>query len=144
MPETKTMLILRGIAGHYAGRDWQRGALDEPPALEYARRRGYVGQVLDVAGATGEKSEQTLMALAAFHRDPSVAALYGFSGGGYNVRHVIDLLAPAERTRLELIVVLGAPGNKKGLYKGPWELVYRTDPPGGHMDGPKALLASLH
>jgi len=23
------MLILRGIAGHYAGRDWPRGALDE-------------------------------------------------------------------------------------------------------------------
>jgi hypothetical protein len=37
------MLILRGIAGHYSGRDWPRGALDEPPALEYTRRRGYVG-----------------------------------------------------------------------------------------------------
>ena len=48
-----TMLILRGIAGHFAGRDWPRGALDEPPALEYARRRGYVGEVLDVDGATG-------------------------------------------------------------------------------------------
>ena len=63
MPEKK-MLILRGIAGHYAGRDWPRGALDEPPALEYARRKGYVGQVLDVAGATGPQSPQTKMALA--------------------------------------------------------------------------------
>ena len=52
MSEMK-MLILRGITGHYAGRDWPRGALDEPSALEYARRKGYVGQVLDVAGATG-------------------------------------------------------------------------------------------
>jgi len=43
MPELK-MLILRGIAGHYSGRDWPRGALDEPPALEYARRRGYAGK----------------------------------------------------------------------------------------------------
>jgi hypothetical protein len=78
MPEVK-MLILRGIAGHYAGRDWPRGALDEPSALEYGRRKGYVGQVLNVAGATGPKSSQTLMALAEFHRDPTVAALYGFS-----------------------------------------------------------------
>ncbi len=142
MPDMK-MLILRGIAGHYAGRDWPRGALDEPPALEYARRKGYVGQVLDVAGATGPNSEQTLMALAEFHRDETVAALYGFSGGGYNVRHIIKALPHDELSRLQLVVVLGAPNNPSNLYKGPWELVYRTDPPGGHMDGPRALLASL-
>lgn len=138
------MLILRGIAGHYAGRDWPRGALDEPSALEYARRKGYVGQVLDVAGATGPNSAQTRMALAEFHRDPTVTALYGFSGGGYNVLHIIKAMAPAERTRLRLVVVLGAPKNSPMLYKGPWELVYRRDPPGGHMDGPRALLATLH
>ena len=143
MPDVK-MLILRGIAGHYAGRDWPRGALDEPSALEYARRRGYVGEVLDVAGATGPDKPQTQMALAEFHRDPTVTALYGFSGGGYNVRHIIKALAPVERARLRLVVVLGAPNNPSSLYKGPWELVYRTDPPGGHMDGPRALLATLH
>jgi hypothetical protein len=142
MAEMK-MLILRGIAGRYSGKDWPRGALDEPPALEYARRKGYVGQVLDVAGATGANSPQTKMALAEFHRDSTVSALYGFSGGGYNVRHIINALAPAERDRLKLIVVLGAPKNPSNLYKGPWELVYRLDPPGGHMDGPRALLASL-
>jgi len=27
------------------------------------------------------------------------------------------------------------------LYRGHWELVYRLDPAGGHMDGPRALLA---
>ncbi len=138
------MLILRGIAGHYAGRDWPRGALDEPPALEYAKRRGYVGEVLDVAGKTGANSPQTKMALATFHRDDTVAALYGFSGGGYNVLHIIHALSHDDRQRLKLIVVLGAPKNPPHLYKGPWELVYRTDPPGGHMDGPRALLASLH
>jgi hypothetical protein len=143
MPEVK-MLILRGIAGHYAGRDWPRGALDEPSALEYGRRKGYVGQVLNVAGATGPKSSQTLMALAEFHRDPTVAALYGFSGGGYNVLHIIKALAPVERARLRLVVVLGAPKNPPNLYKGSWDLVYRTDPPGGHMDAPRALLATLH
>jgi hypothetical protein len=142
MPDPK-MLILRGIAGHYAGRDWPRGALDEPPALEYAHRRGYVGEVLDVAGATGANSPQTQTALAAFHRDRAVAALYGFSGGGYNVLHIINALPYAEFARLRLIVVLGAPKNPSHLYRGPWELVYRLDPPGGHMDGPRALLASL-
>src|SRR5262245_1100257 len=115
------MLILRGIAGHYSGRDWPRGALDEPPALEYARRRGYVGQVLDVAGATGKKSEQTLMALAEFRRDETVAALYGFSGGGYNVWHIIKALSEPERVRLKLVVVLGAPKNPSHMYRGTWE-----------------------
>ena len=136
------MLILRGIAGHYAGRDWPRGALDEPSALEYARRRGYVGRVLDVAGATGPNSQQTRMALAEFRRDGAVAALYGFSGGGYNVLHIINALTDTERARLRLVVVLGAPRNPSALYRGPWELVYRRDPPGGHMDGPRALLAT--
>ena len=141
----KKMLILRGIAGHYAGRDWPRGALDEPPALEYASRRGYVGQVLDVAGKTGEKSPQTLMALAEFNRDETVAAFYGFSGGGYNILHILKALPTDKRSRIELLVVLGSePGNSRNNYKGPWELIYRGDPPGGHMDGPRALLATLH
>jgi uncharacterized protein (TIGR02594 family) len=142
--EGMSILILRGIAGHYGGRDWPRGALDEPPALEYARRRGYVGKVLDVAGATGSHSPQTRMALDEFRRDQTVAGLYGFSGGGYNVLHIIHALTPAERARLRLVVVLGAPRNPSTLYRGPWELVYRHDPPGGHMDGPRALLATLH
>jgi hypothetical protein len=137
------MLILRGIAGHFDGRDWPRGALYEAPALEYARRKGYDGQVLDVAGATGENNPQTQMALAEFHRDTAVTALYGFSGGGYNVLRIINALAPSERTRIQLVVVLGAPKNLPNLYKGPWDLVYRLDPPGGHMDGPRALLATL-
>lgn len=136
------MLILRGIAGRYSGRDWPRGALDEPSALEYARRRGYVGQVLDVAGATGKNKPQTVMALAEFRRDETVTALYGFSGGGYNVWHIIDALSKAERARLRLVVVLGAPKNPSHMYKGPWELVYRTDPPEGHMAGPRVLLGS--
>ena len=140
----KKMLILRGIAGHYAGKDWPRGALDEPPALEYASRRGYVGQVLDVAGTTGAKSPQTLMALSEFHRDDSLKAFYGFSGGGYNVLHIIKALPQDELSRIELLVVLGAePKNSRNNYKGPWELIYRGDPPGGHMAGPRALLATL-
>lgn len=139
--QSAKMLILRGIAGRFSGREWPKGALDEPPALEYARRRGYVGQVLDVAGATGPNKPQTLMALTEFRRDTNVAALYGFSGGGYNVAHIITALSQAERGRIKLIVVLGSPLNAAYVYKGSWELVYRKDPPGGHMDGPRALLA---
>jgi hypothetical protein len=143
-----TMLILRGKAGHYGGKDWPRGALDEPPALEYAQRRGYSGKVLDIAGVAVENSPQTRMALAEFRRDVDVAAIYGFSAGGYNVLHFLDSLSPVECKRLRLVVVLGAPGNSADKYNahkfsGNWELVYRTDPPEGHMHGPKVLLASL-
>jgi hypothetical protein len=135
------MLILRGIAGHFDGKDWPRGALYEAPALEYASRRGYEGEVLDIAGTAFKNSPQAKMALAEYRRDQTVAALYGFSGGGYNLYHVIKALKEDERDRLQLVVVLGAPKNATTLYKGPWEIVYRLDPPGGHMDGPRALLA---
>jgi hypothetical protein len=139
------MLILRGTTGHFDGRDWPRGALREAPALEYAKRRSYEGQVLDIAGKAYTGSPQHRLALKEYRRDRTVAALYGFSGGGYNVRHVIDDLDKAERSRLALVVVLGAPLNDASLYDGPWELVYRRDPPPPleHMDGPAALLAEL-
>lgn len=143
-----TMLILRGKAGHYDGRDWPRGALYEQPALHYAKKRGYVGRVLDIRGdPTGESSPQTGSALTEFDKDPTITALYGFSAGGYNVFHVLTRLKQEYRDRLELVVVLGAPDRKEHWYtsknfKANWKLVYRTDPPeakGGHMGGPQAL-----
>jgi hypothetical protein len=137
------MLILRGKAGFYDGQNWPRGALYEQPALDYASRRGYTGQVLDMAGVAFTGSPQHLAALAEYRRDRTITALYGFSAGGYNVRHVIDDLKKDERDRLALVVVLGAPENSPSLYSGPWEVVYRRDPPGGHMDGPRALLAEF-
>jgi hypothetical protein len=93
-----TMLILRGLPGNYAGRDWPRGALDEPPAIEYARRRGYNGVVLDMPGSRhGAHSQQSLMALDKFRRDESITALYGFSAGGYCVMHILHALSAEER-----------------------------------------------
>jgi hypothetical protein len=136
-----TMLILRGIAGHFAGKDYPHGALDEPAALDYARRRGYLGRVLDVSGEVYKDSPQVVEALAEIRRDQSIGALYGFSGGGYNAAHILDDLTDAERDRIKLVIVLGAPKNSPDLYKGPWELVYRTDP--SHMNGPRALLGEL-
>lgn len=138
----QTMLILPGIASSGGLHD-SRGLLDRKSALEYARRRGYVGRVLDIPGDAYAGSPQAQAATRAIRNDTSITALYGFSGGGYNVRHVIENLTRAERGRLKLVVILGAPRNPKSLYAGPWELVYRTDPFAGHMAGPKALLAEL-
>jgi hypothetical protein len=75
--------------------------------------------------------------------DPSITALYGFSGGGYNVRWILQALTADEKKRIHLVVVLGAPKNDPSLYRGMWELVYRLDPPAGHMAGPKALVDSV-
>src|SRR5713101_4582009 len=80
-----TMLILRGITNLKVWPKYPNGALDEPPALEYASKRGYVGRVLDVSGETGDRSPQTRRALHEFLFDSTITALYGFSGGGYNV-----------------------------------------------------------
>jgi hypothetical protein len=138
------MLILRGKAGYYEGQDWPRGALHEGPALDYATARGYDGRVLDIAGKAFKGSPQHKLALEEYRGDLTVGALYGFSAGGYNVFHVINDLTSAERGRLQLVVVLGAPERSAASFKGPWELVYRRDPPSGHMNGPDALLAELN
>ena len=83
------------------------------------------------------------LALREFRQDQSVQAFYGFSGGGYNLRHIVRALTANEKTRIRKLVVLGAPKNPASLYAGPWDLVYRLDPPSGHMDGPRVLLAEL-
>ena len=137
------MLIMRGVAGVYDGRHWPRGAMHEGPALEYAKRRGYDGKVLDISGEAQAGSPQSKLALKEYRRDSTITALYGFSGGGYNIYHVIHGMKKDEKDRLQLVIVLGAPKMKASAVQGSWELVYRVDPPGGHMDGPRALLAEL-
>jgi hypothetical protein len=147
-----TMLILRGITNLKVWPKYPNGALDEPPALEYASKRGYVGRVLDVSGETGDKSPQTRRALHEFLSDSTITALYGFSGGGYNVYHILNRLKEEQRGLLELVVVIGVESNKlsahalnSNRYNAHWELVYRNDPPPPltHIDGPRALLAGL-
>lgn len=145
---SRKMLILRGISGTFCGQKYSNGALDEPSALQYARRRQYEGYVLDASGETGDNSIQTRRALTAFRRDKTITALYGFSGGGYNVWHILKQLKATEKERLELVVVLGAPKTPEHQFKGTWELVYRVDPKGDgpdtdgcrHMSGPRVLL----
>lgn len=135
------MLILRGMAGTYDGVSYPRGALHEDAAVAYARGRGYEGVVLDVAGVGAENSRQHLEALRVFRDDPNITALYGFSAGGYNLRHIINDLTDEEKKRLNLVVCIGAPQLNRKLLRGTWELVYRNDP--SHMDGPFSLLGEL-
>jgi len=154
------MLILRGNsapAGTYPDEQgkniaWPLGALHVSAASEYAKRRGYEAVVLDVAGQPqSQESPQAKAALKKFFEDQAVCAFYGFSGGGYNLRHILDRLAshdPDALHRIDLIVVLGAPLQPKAAYEAfkynpvarkkvhpaqwedaRWEMVYGTNPP---------------
>jgi len=144
---------------------WPLGALHVEAAKTYAQRRGYEPIVFDIGGyPQGPGSPQSTAALKLIRNDTEVHALYGFSGGGYNVRHILKALAdksPALLTQINLVVVIGSP-NKAGndaLYKpavfgkqASWELVFRCNPPRElmpqglgpkvptHMFGPDVLL----
>lgn len=166
----KKMLILRGTTGYLPDENgklhnYKKGALHEPAAKEYARRKGYEGVVLDVSGNHGpgktrETSPQTLLAVDEFYRDKAIAAFYGFSGGGYNVWWILHkkLTTEADFKRIELVVVIGAPIRDEAEYKasnfpgGNWDLVYKKNPQLGdpfvprgvkdaHMFGPEWLLS---
>ena len=163
------MLILRGNHGSHPDeqgktRNYTKGALHEQAAIEYARRKGYDGIVLDISGDRGggktrASSPQTVMALKEFNKGDAITAFYGFSGGGYNVYWILQTLKDQEEClkRIKLLVVLGTPETSasafgKSNYKGGnWELVYRKDPlssakfvpkgvKDGHMFGPEGLL----
>ena len=96
------MVILRGNsapAGTYPDEQgknvaWPVGALHVWAATEYARRLGYEAVVLDVPGQPqSQKSPQATAALKKFLEDQAVTVFYGFSGGGYNLKHILDYLA---------------------------------------------------
>ena len=115
------MLILRGNsagAGTYPDEQgktpaWPLGALHVKAAEDYAKFLSYEPVVLDVPGQPqSQHSPQATAALKAFHEDPMICALYGFSGGGYNLRHILEYLAanePLSLRRIFLVVVIGAP-----------------------------------
>ena len=96
------MLILRGVASS----EKPRGQLDDRAALEYARRLGFRGEVLDVAGNPGLNSAQVQIARERIHEDQSIKAIYGFSGGGYNARIIWAQLTTPERDRIRKVVVV--------------------------------------
>ena len=135
---TGVMLILRGIANS----EHPRGQLDDQSALEYARRAGFQGEVLDVAGDTGADSPQVGMALERIRRDDTVTAIYGFSGGGYNARQIWKELTAAERERVRKVIVIGSPEVAKADFPESSDVLIKADPPEGHLAGPKVLLES--
>ena len=153
------MVILRGnkaAAGTFPDENgskpaWPVGALHVDAAREYGSRRGYDPVVLDIPGnPQGETSPQAKAAIKKFVDDPSVSAFYGFSGGGYNLRHILISLAtnhPDQLHRIGLVVVLGAPDRPEFEFASSkynalarnsahgrsweaanWELVYKKDP----------------
>ncbi len=120
----EVMLILRGVANA----EHPRGQLDDNSALEYARRLGYRGEVLDVAGGNGA---QVKMALERIRRDDEVTALYGFSGGGYSTQRIWSQLDADERARIGKVVVIGSPGVDEDDFPGSTDVVIKQDPPAG-------------
>lgn len=165
-----TMVILRGnkadVDGGYPDERgkviaWPVGALHVQPAIDFARRLGYDATVLDVPGNhASDTSPQTTAALAAFHADETVTAFYGFSGGGYNLWHILNRLAtdePESLHRIDRVVALGSPNTKFGgkrLYEphryndiarkqvkewkdADWKVIYRLDPESRQL--PKGL-----
>lgn len=143
--EKPIMLILRGLPGNYDGRHWPHGALYEGPALEFAYRKGFIGEVVDLPGDTTSepklKRKQVAYVLDRIRSDPKIQALYGFSAGGYNIKWILELLEERYRQYLKLVVLVGAPGARPR--RGSYDLIIFDDPPQGHMQGPQALLNTL-
>ena len=133
MSGPKKMLILRGNdskAGTFPDEQgkkiaWPIGALHVEATRKYARSLGYEPVVFDIPGRPqGPHSPQTNAAVTAFlgDKDQADTGLYGFSGGGYNVRHILARLAsdePLSLHRIDRVVVIGSPNDYGGkdLYK---------------------------
>ena len=94
---------------------WPDGALHETFAREYARRLGCDAIVVHKSGwPQNETSPQTEAVMDLFRANSDIAALYGFSGGGYNVKHILARLArewPEDFQGIHLVVVLGSPNS---------------------------------
>jgi len=122
------MLILRGI----------RNQLHEEPAKQYALLQNFTPEVLDVSGETGPGSPQVRAALKRI-REGGVVALYGFSGGGYNVVHIWRALTQDEKNEMELLVVLGSPGVEVSSVPEALVVIF-DDPHTAHMEQPAKFL----
>jgi hypothetical protein len=159
------MLILRGNSagkGKYPDEKgnlpaWPIGALHVGAAEKYASLMHFKPVVLPIPGQPqSETSPQATEAVKQFLEDQSVCAFYGFSGGGINLRYILDSLAknhPETLERIQVVVVIGAPENpridyhkttindmakkvmaKKRIDTTNWTpahywLIYRTNPP---------------
>jgi hypothetical protein len=120
------MVILRGNSakagkfpdekGNYPA--WPIGALHVKAAEDYAKRLNYDPITLPIPGDYPQSAdtEQSKAALKTFREDELVCAFYGFSGGGYNLRWMLEALAKKEPQllhRIDRIIVIGAPNEDK-------------------------------
>lgn len=126
------MLILRGI----------KNLLHEEPAKAYAELWGFVPEVLDASGETGQYSDQTNKAIARIQKG-DIEAIYGFSGGGYNAVHIWSRLSEEHKRAIKKIVVVGSPGVTKADFDGVKDVTIWNKPGVAHMEQPAALLESV-
>jgi hypothetical protein len=184
MAKNGKMVILRGTSDPHGKNKlpdefgkpakWPIGALHVRAAEDFARKRGYEPKTLGLEGQQslykgkqvreflklfaglilGRKSYENDMELKP---DLDIHALYGFSGGAYNVWWILNFLAenqPDDLQRVNLVVVLGldkqykrkadyewakyqAIAIKHGVHSGAWdkdkwkngwETIYHTNP----------------
>jgi hypothetical protein len=152
------MLIMRGNAagpGVYEDENgktpaWPKGALHDGAAIEYARLLDFNPKVLDVTGSSNhgnrDTSEGTVCALECFRNNTSIVAFYGFSGGGYNLYHILTKMTEDERRRVDWVAVVGVdPDAPPSIYErrnfkgGRWTLDYMANS-GNHMFLPEKFL----
>lgn len=125
-----TMLFLHGMQSRYGNVTPQK---IEEYAKIYAEKRGYQFEAIPVSGDyTTKQRQQTVERI----KKGDVSALYGFSAGGYNIKHIMSLLSPELKAKIKDITILGSPGERP--IKDISTHIYR-DPPQGHMQGPKML-----
>ena len=184
MAKNGKMVILRGTSDPHGKNKlpdefgkpakWPIGALHVRAAEDFARKRGYEPKTLGLEGQQsvykGKQVREFLKLFAGltlghksyeidmeFTPDLDIHALYGFSGGAYNVWWILNFLAenqPDDLQRINLVVVLGldkqykrkadyewakyqAIAIKHGVHSGAWdkdkwkngwETIYHTNP----------------
>jgi hypothetical protein len=184
MAKNGKMIILRGNSDPKGEQEypdefgkpasWPIGALHKQAAEDYARKRDYDPVTLPLEGQqSGYKGKQVQEFLKQFAGltlgrksyeidmgvtpDSDIHALYGFSGGAYNVYWILNYLAenqPDDLQRINLVVVLGMDKEKKRKadyewsayraiakkhgahqaawpsekWKNGWETIYHTNP----------------
>jgi len=136
-----TMVIMRGNsakAGHYPDERgnyiaWPIGALHVKAAEEYAKRFNFEPLTLALPGDPPQSAEsaQSKKALEVFDKDTADIGFYGFSGGGYNLRHILDFLTrkkPQQLHRIKRVVMIGAPFKEKEKIIAPATYIARVPP----------------
>jgi len=100
------------------------GALHDLYAKKFAEWNHYDPEVLNVSGEayTQRMAPMIPQVQAALTRlkgkgGKDYKALYGFSGGGYNILPILEHLSPGERDNLDIVIVLAAPGSVEAYKK---------------------------